>query len=51
LPRAPVVTRLREPGLWQSCPSLERHRVQGGGMTVITLAAGGECQASCRLKS
>lgn len=40
LPRAPVVTRLREPGLWQSSPSLERHRVQGGGMTVITLAAG-----------
>lgn len=39
-PRPPVVTRLREPGLWQRSPVLERHRVAGGGMAVILLAAG-----------
>lgn len=35
-----MVTRLREPGLWQRQAALERHRIAGGGMLVVTLAAG-----------
>jgi aminomethyltransferase len=42
--RAPVATRLREPGLWQRQPLLERHRVPGGGLLVVTLAAGDQVE-------
>ena len=42
--RAPQSTRLREPGLWQRQPLLERHRLPGGGLLVVTLAAGDQVE-------
>lgn len=38
--RPPVVTHLREPGLGLRTPTLERHRVAGGGLTAVWLGAG-----------
>ncbi len=38
--RPPVVSHPREPSLFGRAPALERHRVAGGGLTVVALEAG-----------
>jgi aminomethyltransferase len=38
--RSPVISLPREPSLFGRAPALERYRVAGGGLTVVTLEAG-----------
>jgi aminomethyltransferase len=41
---APIVSRPREPGLYRRSPGVERHRVRGGGFTLVELQPGDQLQ-------